>query len=71
MSLRENFPNTELLLVRIFLYSDSVNLRIQSENRKIQTRKNSVFGHFSRSEWFNFSLSQKIEIYKKISDFET
>ena len=27
-----------------------VNLRIQSEYRKMQTRKNSVFGHFSRSE---------------------
>ena len=26
-----------------------VNLRIQSEYRKIRTRKNSVFGHFSRS----------------------
>ena len=28
----------------------SVNLRIQSEYRKIRTRNNSVFGHFSRSE---------------------
>ena len=27
----------------------SVNLRIQSEYKKIRTRKNSVFGHFSRS----------------------
>ena len=27
-----------------------VNLRIQSEYRKIQTRKNSVFGRFSRSD---------------------
>ena len=27
-----------------------VNLRIQSECRKIQTRKNSVLGHFSRSD---------------------
>ena len=27
-----------------------VNLRIQSEYWKIQTRKNSIFGHFSRSE---------------------
>ena len=26
-----------------------VNIRIQSEYRKILTRKNSVFGHFSRS----------------------
>ena len=28
----------------------SVNLRIQAEYRKIRTRNNSVFGHFSRSE---------------------
>ena len=27
----------------------SVNLRIQFEYKKIRTRKNSVFGHFSRS----------------------
>ena len=27
-----------------------VNYRIQSEYRKIRTRKNSLFGHFSRSE---------------------
>ena len=27
----------------------SINLRIQSEYSKIRTRKNSVFGHFSRS----------------------
>ena len=41
-------------LDRIFLYSDwirifTVNLRIQSEYRKIRTRKNSVFGQFWRS----------------------
>ena len=30
-----------------------VNLRIQSEYRKIRTRNNSVFEHFSRSEEFN------------------
>ena len=29
----------------------SVNLRIQSEYRKIRTRNNSVFGHLSRSEY--------------------
>ena len=28
-----------------------VSLRIHSECRKIRTRKNSVFGHFSRSAW--------------------
>ena len=37
--LREKCPNTEVFLVRIFPHSDS-----------IQTRKNSVFGDFSRSE---------------------
>ena len=29
-----------------------VNLRIQSEYRKIQTRNNYVFGHFSRSDFY-------------------
>ena len=29
-----------------------VNLLIRSRNRKIRTRKNSVFGHISRSVWF-------------------
>ena len=35
-----------------------VSLRIQSECRKIQTRKNSVFGHFSCSE--NIPKAMKI-----------
>ena len=40
-----------------------VNLRIQSKYRKIRTRKNSVFGHFSRSVkltelWFSFYCSE-------------
>ena len=51
-SLRGKCPNTEFFLVRIFLYSDWIrreNLRIQAEYWKIRTRKNSVFGHFSRS----------------------
>ena len=30
-----------------------VNFRIQSEYWKLRTRKNSVFGDFSRSDWFN------------------
>ena len=30
----------------------SVNLDIQSKYRKIRTRKNSAFGHFSRSIWY-------------------
>ena len=33
-----------------------VNLRIKSEYRKIRTRSNSVFGHFSRSD-FIFSVN--------------
>ena len=32
----------------------AVNLRIQPEYGKIRTRKNSVFGHFSRSVWIMF-----------------
>ena len=46
-SLREECPNTEFFLVRIFLYS----VRIQ---KKTRTRKNSVFGHFSRSDFYIF-----------------
>ena len=63
--LRERCPNTELFLVRIFLYLDwirrfTVNLRIQSEYRKIRTRNNSVFGHFSRSVTLHFKSDKKI-----------
>ena len=39
-AVREKCANTEFFLVRIFLYLD----------RKIRTRKNSVFTQFSRSE---------------------
>ena len=38
-ALPEKCPNTQFFLVRI-----------QSEYRKMRTRKNSVFGHFSRSD---------------------
>ena len=41
--LRGKCPNTELIV-------NAVNLHIQSECRKIRTRNNSVFGHFSRNE---------------------
>ena len=41
----------------------AVNLRIQSEHWKIQTRKNSVFGHFSQClkvsryfSWYHFEM---------------
>ena len=52
-SLRKKCPNTEFFLVRIFSHSGWIRirieyLRIQSECGKIRTRKNSVFGHFSR-----------------------
>ena len=38
--------------VRTRIYFWSVFSCIRTENRKIQTRNNSVFGHFSRSESF-------------------
>ena len=41
-SLHETCPSTEFFLVRISC--------IQSKYRKLRTRKNFVFGHFSRSE---------------------
>ena len=41
LSLLEKSPNTDLFLVRIFLYS----VRIQ----EIRAKNNSVFGHFSCS----------------------
>ena len=44
LSLPEKYPNTAF-----FLYFPAVSLRIQPECEKIRTRKNSVFGHFSRS----------------------
>ena len=58
-ALREKCPNAEFFLVRIFLHLDwirrftefyRVNLRIQSKYRKIRTRENSIFEHFSRSD---------------------
>ena len=45
-------PNTELFLVR-------VNLRKQPEYRKIRTRNNSAFGHFSRSD-IGLQLDRKL-----------
>ena len=51
-ALREKCPNTEIFLVRI-----------QPENRKIPTRKNSVFGHFSRSDGLPKLLRLMIELY--------
>ena len=48
-ALREKCPHTEFFLVRI-----------QSECGKIQTRKNSVFGHVSRSEFQSICGSQVV-----------
>ena len=39
-------------LIRTECVEILVSLRIQFQSRKIQTRKNSVFGHFSRSAWY-------------------
>ena len=36
-----------------------INLRIQSEYRKTQTRKNSVFGHFSRNVGLNATFEKE------------
>ena len=62
--------------VQIQSYFWSVFFRIQSEYRKIRTRNNSVFGHFSRSDSFfeNVILSvlkeQKQDCEKEISEKE-
>ena len=42
---------------RIYKQIYSVNFCIQSEHRKLRTRKNSVFGHFSRSHRFIYSFN--------------
>ena len=57
LSLREKCQNTELFLVRIFLYSEWV--QRFSPHRKIRTRKNSVFDHFSGSvlKWKTYQQS--------------
>ena len=57
LSLPEKFSNTKLFLVRIFPHSDWI--RIQSECRKIRTRNNSLFGHFSRSASYSKNLWKK------------
>ena len=40
------------MLPKVSRKSPFVNLRFQSEYRKIRTRNNSVFGHFSRSTYY-------------------
>ena len=46
----EKCSKTEFFLVRIFPYSDWIRRDTECECRKIQTRKNSVFVHFWRSD---------------------
>ena len=46
----------------------SANLRIQPEYGKIGTRKNSVFGHFSRSEPSNILEKFKTATSKMVID---
>ena len=48
-----------------------VNLRIQSEYRKIRARKYSVFGHFSRSECFHFKgVRKRLKKNKFSNDYQ-
>ena len=52
LPLCEMSPNTEFFPVRISAFglnTERLSLRIQSKCGKIRNRKNSVFGHFSRS----------------------
>ena len=59
-SLRETCPHTEFFLAHIFSHLDWIRRDIQSECGKIQTRKNSVFGHFSPN--WNFKTSMVIAL---------
>ena len=45
------FPDTYFPLFGLNTKSNGVNLRIQTESRKIQTRKKSAFGQFSHSAY--------------------
>ena len=59
----EVFPGPYVPVFGLNTETYYVNLRIQSECRKIRTRKSSVFGHFSRSvvqvSWKNFEKDGK------------
>ena len=44
--------------IQIWSYFWSIFSCIQSKYRKIQTRNNSVFAHFSRSEYFMFAAAK-------------
>ena len=62
-SLREKYPHIEFFLVCIFQHL--VSLCIQSECRKIRTRKISVLGHFSRigSLIWNYQHTKLVDNY--------
>ena len=70
-SLHEKCPNAEFFSGIYFpvpglnekIYG--VNLRIQSKYGKMQTRKNSVFGHFSRSAFFYEVKAAKVFCEKR------
>ena len=73
MTLREKCPNTEFFFWFVFscIWTDYGDLlRIQSESRKIQTKRNSVFGNFSRSVTVNNKELMKIILlleFEKVS----
>ena len=58
---KNNLNKTKTELVQVELYS--VNLRIQSDYRKIRTRKNSVIEHFSRSVYDTSEINNIIIHY--------
>ena len=64
--MREKCPNTDFWSVFSCIrteYGDILNLNILSECRKIRTRKNSLFGHFSRSDNRDILACYEIENY--------
>ena len=60
-----NLLSKHLHCVKVSKYR--VSLRIYSKCRKIRTRKNSVFGHFSQSVTFSSSTNQTLEKVVKYS----
>ena len=52
---QRNSNHVLVLASLTFLLTYSVNLRFQSKYRKIRTRNNSIFRHFSRNEMFLFT----------------
>ena len=65
MSIYKAFSGPYFPALRLNTERNFVTLRIQSKYGKIRTRKNSVFGHFSRSDKVEFSRSDKVQIISK------